>query len=192
VFPFPFGGTGVTKFLGATRMDANSMDAAANVPTAQKRDMGLWRYEANFRGGKYIVLRRDGTVFSEPNFVLGPRDPASPGTMRFYAAECISLGTGNPLYINDCLRLAKDMEEIRKRDGDGDAGKGPHRLDHPKVIAQMMNTELRILAPLAGAKQRHVRVAKEIVALIASAESAGGITVRIAALLAKDEAEGID
>jgi hypothetical protein len=36
-----------------------------------KTDKGLWLYDKAIPGGKYLVLRRDGTVFPEPNFVLG-------------------------------------------------------------------------------------------------------------------------
>lgn len=31
--------------------------------------------------GKFLVVRRDGTVFKGPHFVLGPRDPAAPAAL---------------------------------------------------------------------------------------------------------------
>jgi len=113
----------------------------------EKGDRGLWCYDPTIRGGKYLVLRRDGTVFPEPNFVLGARDPASPATMRFYAQECERLGVGNELYRQQCDVLADHMDKARAQRGDGDAGKGPHRIDHPAVIRQMMNPDEQTLAP---------------------------------------------
>lgn len=138
-------------------MDANTIEAAANVPTEAKPERGLWIFDKRVPpGGKYLVLRRDGTVFPEPNFVLGARDFAAPGAMRFYAAECERMGVANPEYQEDCRRLASWMENVRRESGEGDAGKGPHRIDHPKVIAQACNPGKRILAPLPGTvTERH-------------------------------------
>lgn len=129
-------------------MTNKEAEAAANVATADKPDKGLWMFDKEITGGKYIVLRRDGTVFGEPNFVLGPRDPAAPDTMRYYAQLCKVHNVGNPQYRMDCVRLADAMDAERERLGAGDAGKGPHRLDHPKVVAQMLQPSRRILAPL--------------------------------------------
>lgn len=118
----------------------------------EKRDIGLWMLDKEMEGGKYIVLRRDGTVFSEPNFVLGPRDPAAPAAMRAYADECQKLMDSgntnfNQQYIDECRNLASMMEQHQAIYGLGDPGKGPHRKDHPKVIEQMLNPQKQILAP---------------------------------------------
>ena len=121
---------------------------------AEKPDWGLWRYRKDLKGGKYLVLRRDGTVFTEPNFVLGPNDRASYYAMLAYADKCEEfMNAGdtnyNPEYIADCRRLADDMLKLRMDTGvNGDPGKGRHRKDHPKVIEQMLNPDKRVLAPL--------------------------------------------
>lgn len=118
-----------------------------------KPNWGLWRYREDTPEGKYVVLRRDGTVFPGPNFVLGYRDRAAPAALRAYAAECqLLLEAGddnyNEQYIQDCLRLADDMERATRNDPrPGDPGKGKHREDHPLVLEQMRNPGVAILAP---------------------------------------------
>lgn len=122
------------------------MNATA-TPICTKRDTGLWMNDPLIPGGKYLIMRRDGTVFPEPNFVLGARDPAAPIALRAYADACEKLGVGNPQYVKEVRELADRMEEIRSVRGNGDPGKGPHRIDHPLVIEQMLRPDRRILAP---------------------------------------------
>ena len=113
-----------------------------------KENRGLWRYDANIPGGKYLVLRRDGTVFDDA-FVLGRRDPATPAALRAYA-DAFERHYGpdeNPQYIAE-IRAEADRVEKRVRSDVGDPGKGPHRKDHPLVVQQMLHPDLRILAPL--------------------------------------------
>lgn len=118
----------------------------------EKENKGLWMRDPEIEGGKYLVVRRDGSIFDEPNFVLGPKDPAAPAAMRAYADECqriMDAGNDNfnSLYIQQCRELADIMEQYRIMRGEGDPGKGPHRKDHPQVIHQMLNPGERILAP---------------------------------------------
>lgn len=120
----------------------------------EKPNSGLWRYEKEIQGGKYLVLRRDGTVFDEPNFVLGKKDPATPKALRAYAEECqrIMLEDGdnsrfNVEYIADVLKLAVEIEKFQETAKEsGDPGKGQHRKDNPRVIEQIMNPDRIILA----------------------------------------------
>jgi hypothetical protein len=97
---------------------------------------GLWRNDLNTRGGKYLVLRRDGTVPEWPNFVLGAKDPAAPAALRAYA-EAASAAGMNAQYCDDVRRLAIEFEGYRKSHGDGDPDRGRHRVDDPKTIAKM-------------------------------------------------------
>ncbi len=118
----------------------------------EKEDKGLWTNDPEIKGGKYLVLCRDGTVFPEPNFVLGARDPAAPYALRAYATECEQLvAAGNAnfniQYIKEIWDLAARMKKVRAELGEGDPGKGPHRKDNPAVIEQMLNPDKRILAP---------------------------------------------
>ena len=119
----------------------------------EKPDSGLWRFSEETREGKYLVLRRDGTVLSGPHFVLGPRDVAAPNAIRAYAKECERrMRDGNtdfnPQYIADLHRHAEDMELWRSKWGAGDPGKSRHRKDHPLIIEQMQNPGEAILASL--------------------------------------------
>jgi hypothetical protein len=97
---------------------------------------GLWRNQDGTREGKYLVLRRDGTVPEWPAFVLGARDPAAPGALRAYASACRVIGM-DIAYVEDIARLADEFEEYRRALGPGDAAAPKHRTDDPVVIALM-------------------------------------------------------
>lgn len=122
--------------------------------TTQKPDSGLWRNNPETPEGKYLVLRRDGTVFDEPNFVLGPRDPCTPQALFAYARQASWRALNgdtrfNVQYAKDIAALARSISE-RQAEGlldGGDPGKGRHREDHPLVIQQMREPDKRILAP---------------------------------------------
>lgn len=127
----------------------------------EKQDSGLWAIRDDIKGGKYLVLRRDGTVFDEPNFVLGPRDPATPETLHAYARICVDLYEHrqdgpqiyNRDYIRDIRRLAVHIEEMQNRAADegkrpGDPGKGPHRKDHQLIVAAMVSENPKLIVEL--------------------------------------------
>ena len=98
--------------------------------------MKIWAKTKEFFEGKFLVVRRDGTVPHWPHFVLGARDPATPVALRAYAAECSRLGL-DPAYVGSLYELARDFDIYRAEQGDGDADAPPHRTDNPEVIAAM-------------------------------------------------------
>jgi hypothetical protein len=112
---------------------------------------GLHRYHG--RNGKYLVLRRDGTVPEWPNFVLGAKDPAAPVALRAYAEEARRLNMDYQ-YVSDLLRLADEFDAFRiegpgKR-GDPDAPL--HRKDDPRIIEAMQTGQLT-LPPITDAAE---------------------------------------
>ena len=90
---------------------------------------GLWR--GRFNTGKYLVLRRDGTVPPWSWFVIGSEDPAGAVALRAYADEAKRLGYDRN-YVTDIRKLAKEFGGTT-----GDPVAGPHRVDHPLVAALM-------------------------------------------------------
>jgi hypothetical protein len=108
---------------------------------------GLFRNEPSTREGKYLVLRRDGTVFEHPSFVLGGRDPIADVALRAYAEEVYRIMEHDPAQAKllgltpemaaGVLDLADIFSEYRKQHGTSDPGMGPHRKDDPAIIARM-------------------------------------------------------
>lgn len=88
------------------------------------------------RQGKFLVVRRDGSIPAWPHFVMGGRDPAVPHALRAYADKAGELGM-DPEYVVSVRELADDFEKYRKWEGEGDADAPPHRKDDPKVIRAM-------------------------------------------------------
>ena len=54
--------------------------------------MKIWAKTEQFSEGKYLVVRRDGTVPSWPHFVIGGHDPAGPVALIAYARAARALG----------------------------------------------------------------------------------------------------
>ena len=48
--------------------------------------MKIWDKTEEFKEGKFLVVRRDGSVPHWPHFVLGARDPGAPTALRAYRA----------------------------------------------------------------------------------------------------------
>jgi hypothetical protein len=104
--------------------------------TGKKPLPGLFCEQKDTPEGKYLVLRRDGTVPKWPSFVLGARDPAAAWALWFYSWVAWLMGM-NGDYCRGCARRAKAFAEFRKTHGNGDPDKGPHRPDDPWVVARM-------------------------------------------------------
>jgi hypothetical protein len=120
--------------------------------------MKVWSKGVN--EGKFLVVRRDGTVPAWPWFVLGARDPAAPAALRAYADEADRLTkTGlaaslGPEYTASVRELAADFEGHRIAYGTGDPAAGPHRTDDPTVIAAMRHqpSTIHVLPSAVGPK----------------------------------------
>lgn len=96
--------------------------------------MKIWVKTKEFFEGKYLVVRRDGTVPNWPHFVLGGDDPAAPFALRAYADQAMAIGFDMD-YVNSIYELAADFE--KRTGGKADPDKGPHRVDNHAVVAMM-------------------------------------------------------
>jgi hypothetical protein len=96
----------------------------------------LWRNTTEVREGKYLVLRRDGTVPQWPYFVIGASDPAAPAALRAYAASARAIGL-DTAYCGDIEQLACDFEAWRAEHGEGDPDAPRHREDDPMTVDRM-------------------------------------------------------
>lgn len=105
--------------------------------------MKVWVKSKDKSEGKFLVVRRDGTVPEWPHFVLGARDPAAPTALRAYADQHEILGT-DPEYVLSLRELAGDFERYRAKEGSGDPEAPPHRKDDPNVIAAMRGQHVTI------------------------------------------------
>ena len=99
--------------------------------------MKIWAKTKEFSEGKFLVVRRDGTVPNWPHFVLGARDPASPTALRAYADACGGMPGFDADYIASIRELADDFDAYRAAEGLGDPYAAPHRHDDPATLAIM-------------------------------------------------------
>ncbi len=99
--------------------------------------MKIWAKTKEFYEGKFLVVRRDGTVPHWPHFVLGARDPFAPIALRTYAMALRGEPGIDPEYADSIMELAGDFERYRAEQGDGDPDAPPHRKDNPNVISAM-------------------------------------------------------
>jgi hypothetical protein len=105
--------------------------------------MKLWAKTDEYSEGKFLVVRRDGSVPHWPHFVIGARDPAAPVALRAYAAACSAMCLDTE-FVGSIDELAEDFERYRAEQGDGDADAPPHRTDDPDVIAAMRGDDVTI------------------------------------------------
>lgn len=98
--------------------------------------MRIWAKTKEFFEGKFLVVRRDGTIPAWPHFVIGARDPAAPEALRAYAAIARRQGM-DEAYCQSIEELASDFYDYRMKEGNGDPEAAPHRRDDPAVIAVM-------------------------------------------------------
>lgn len=106
--------------------------------------MKIWAKTKEWSEGKFLVVRRDGTVPHWPHFVLGARDMASYAALLAYADEAEKLGY-EPEYVASIRDLANDFESYRSVHGNGDPESPPHRKDNRHVI-RAMRGEISVIA----------------------------------------------
>lgn len=105
--------------------------------------MKLWAKTDEFKEGKFLVVRRDGTIPAWPHFVMGARDPHVPAALRAYADDYYrrnfeeSPGNFDHEYHQSIVELAGDFEAYRAEHGDGDPEAGPHRTDDEVIVTAM-------------------------------------------------------
>lgn len=141
---------------------AQGTGAEANISSEgfdRRKIMKVWAKTEKFSEGKFLVVRRDGTVPSWPHFVIGARDPSAPAALRAYAASCqeradrrgdkaatARMAESERLhneavslteYGESVLSLADDFEKYRDEYGKGDPDSPPHRVDCQPVIDVM-------------------------------------------------------
>lgn len=97
----------------------------------------LARHNSKTKEGKYLVMRRDGTVPEWPSFVLGARDPHAEFALRAYALSIADDPDCHPDLPASINRLADEFREYRKKHGKGDPTRGLHREDNPLVLLLM-------------------------------------------------------
>lgn len=105
--------------------------------------MKIWAKTKEWAEGKFLVVRRDGTVPHWPHFVLGARDPAAAGTLMAYAAIAEELGYERE-YCTSIRDLSQDFVQYMRQHGKGDPESPPHREDNPSVIAAMRGEDADI------------------------------------------------
>ena len=96
--------------------------------------MKLWVMTEEYSEGKYLVVRRDGTVPTWPHFVIGGDDPCAPFALRAYADEA-ERREFDPEYVESLRVLANNFAQ--RTGGKADPDAGPHRVDNPAVIKLM-------------------------------------------------------
>ena len=94
--------------------------------------------------GKYLVMRRDGTLPEWPSFVLGGRDPHAPAALRAYAASIATDPDCHPDLAARLLRLADEFDAYRAEHGPGDPTRGRHRKDDPDTVRVMRGEPRRV------------------------------------------------
>lgn len=102
--------------------------------------MKIWQMtDGEYKDGKYLVVRRDGTIPWWPNFVMGGHDPASAAGLRGYADKAEQLGY-EAEYVDSVRGLADKFDALAKEvkgKAKVDPEAPPHRTDNPAVIAMM-------------------------------------------------------
>jgi hypothetical protein len=87
--------------------------------------------------GKYLVMRRDGTVPAWSSFVLGARDRHAEVALRAYADSIETDPDCDPQLPDSIRHLAEVFAKERGELGDGDPTRGLHREDNPLVLLLM-------------------------------------------------------
>jgi hypothetical protein len=103
----------------------------------------IWAKTKEFFEGKFLVVRRDGSVPHWPHFVLGARDPAASKALLAYAREAERIGMDYE-FVASIIELAGDFHRYRLDEGNGDPDAPPHRVDDQAVIRAMRGEDVCI------------------------------------------------
>lgn len=126
--------------------------------------MKIWTKTKTHPEGKFLVVRRDGTIPQWPHFVLGARDPAVPLALKAYAAEAGAIEFDED-YCDSVRELAEDFTLYRRAHGDGDPPAGPHRKDNPAIIELMRgHGDLTTFSGPASARRTLPRTIRTVLA----------------------------
>jgi hypothetical protein len=101
--------------------------------------MKIWAKTEEFSEGKYLVVRRDGTVPEWPHFVLGGFDPCAAPALRTYAAVARA-GGYDKAYCASIEELADDFERLAETERArkiANPSAPPHRRDSPFIVQLM-------------------------------------------------------
>jgi hypothetical protein len=104
--------------------------------------MKIWAKTDQYSEGKYLVVRRDGTIPEWPHFVIGGFDPCGPPALRAYAEAARTQGF-DQAYCESIEELASDFEALAATERArkvADPTAGPHRKDSPFIV-QLMGGE---------------------------------------------------
>jgi hypothetical protein len=77
--------------------------------------MKLWAKTKEYSEGKYLVVRRDGTIPEWAHFVMGGNDPCVPPALRAYADVAEKRGF-DPEYV---ASIPRKMNGLRTGSGRG-------------------------------------------------------------------------
>lgn len=134
----PYLSVAETKTSKARREAAAAAASEAAVPPAAKPKLtGLFRDNPKTPEGKYLVLRRDGTVPPWPSFVLGGADPHAAVALRAYADSIANDPDADTQFVARLRQWADEMDGWRRDHGPGDPTRGPHRKDALWVVELM-------------------------------------------------------
>jgi hypothetical protein len=95
----------------------------------------IWVKRDDVPEGKYLVVRRDGSIPDWGHFVLSYTDPATPVALQAYAQACEMLDM-DAEYVASIRELAEELSQ-QPRDPKSDPDSGPHRKDNPAVVRLM-------------------------------------------------------
>jgi hypothetical protein len=97
-----------------------------------------------FWQGKYLIVRRDGTVphWNNLAFVLGPRDPHAQAAILAYVESMVALGEGkyDKAYAESLLKLAESYDPYQAEHGVGDPAERPWRFEAHDVMTALHGT----------------------------------------------------
>jgi len=95
----------------------------------------LFHHTEGYREGKFLVVRRDGTIPSWPHFVISGDDACAAVALRAYADQAERLDW-DAEYVRS-VRLLADEFAARRCNPKSDPEAPPHRKDNPAIIAMM-------------------------------------------------------